>query len=353
MIASSPEWIAVIAALVATIVAHLGARTAAASGPMHPPREGRSSHKVVTPSGGGLGIVAGVAAGLVAVALLRPDDVNGPLRLAALTALALTVATIGFLDDLYDWPPRLKIALLAATSAGIAAVAGAPLELPFAGAAGLSLVLWLGIAGATLWVFIAKNAVNFMDGANGLAGGTMAIASAGLAVVAGLAGAAEAMVAAAALAGALLGFLPVNAPNAKVFMGDVGSLFCGAWFAAAGLLLIAEAPRGVVYLPALLLLPILADVLLTLAWHVKHKVPLLKPHLDHAYQVRIRSGLTHARVVRTIWARAALLAVLAIGSYLPAARLGEPAWALGGLALGAALAVFWWRTDRLALPNAP
>lgn len=351
---SGPVLLALTVALVAAIVAHIGARVAAASGPMHEPRAGRSSHVDITPSGGGLGIAAGVMAGLVAAAFLRPASVEagGALGLALLAVIGLIVAAIGALDDIYDWPPRLKLALLGGTSAAIAWVAGAPLELPLFGAAGLSVSLWVGLAGAALWAFTAKNAVNFMDGANGLVGGSVAVASAGLAVLAALAGATEAMLAAAALAGALAGFLPVNAPKASVFMGDVGSLFVGAWFAGAGLLFVQDAPRGAVYLPPLLLLPILGDVLLTLAWHVKHKMPVLKPHLDHAYQARIRSGLSHARVVRTIWVRAVLLAVLAAGSLLPAMRLAEPGWALGGLVLGSVLAALWWRGDRIQAAQA-
>lgn len=339
---------ALIAALVAAAVAHAGARVAAASGPQHPPREGRSSHSEVTPSGGGLGIVAGVAAGMIVAALIRPDGVDsgGALRLSSVMGIALGVAVIGLLDDLFEWSARLKFALLAATSVGVAFAAGSPRELPLGGAVGIALSLWAASAGATLWTFTAKNAVNFMDGANGLVGGTVAVASAGLALLALLAGAEEAALAAAALAGALLGFLPVNAPNARVFMGDAGSLFTGTWFAAAGLLFVLEAPRGAVYLPPLLLLPILADVLLTLAWHVRRRIPLAKPHLDHAYQVRIKNGESHAKVVRAIWARGVLLALLAIGAGVAAAQTGEPAWTLGGLALGVAASIVWWRSDR-------
>jgi UDP-N-acetylmuramyl pentapeptide phosphotransferase/UDP-N-acetylglucosamine-1-phosphate transferase len=342
-----------IAAVVAAAVAHVGARAAAASGPQHAPRVGRSSHSEVTPSGGGLGILAGAAAGMIAAALLRPQgvDADGALRLALIVAIALGVAGVGLLDDLFEWSARLKFALLGASSVGVAYVAGAPAELPFAGATGVPLNLWIAAAGATLWTFTAKNAVNFMDGANGLVGGAVGVASAGLAVLALAAGAEAAALAAAALAGALLGFLPVNAPpgsaRARVFMGDAGSLFVGTWFAAAGLLFVLEAPRGAVYLPPLLLLPILADVLLTLAWHVKHGVPVTKPHLDHSYQVRIKRGESHAAVVRAIWTRAAMLAALALGALLAARAGGEPLWTLAALGVGVAASVWWWRADRV------
>jgi UDP-N-acetylmuramyl pentapeptide phosphotransferase/UDP-N-acetylglucosamine-1-phosphate transferase len=347
-LASSSVTAVVVAAFVAALAGHLGARVAARAGPVHVPNDARFIHKKATPSGGGLGVVAGMCAALMVASLLRPQgvDAEGALRLAATASLALVVAGIGLFDDLGEWPAQLKFPLLAATSLALAIAAGAPLGLPLAGALDVPLGLWLGLLGSALWVFTVKNAVNFMDGANGLAGGAVGLASAGLAVLATLTGATEAAIAAAALAGALFGFLPVNAPVARVFMGDVGSLFIGAWFAAAGLLFVIESPRGAVYLPPLLLLPILADALLTMAWHVKHRIPLMKPHLDHAYQLRIRRGESHAEVVRETWARCAALASVAVIAFVAVESTGEPVWALGGLALGAAASTWWWLRDR-------
>jgi UDP-N-acetylmuramyl pentapeptide phosphotransferase/UDP-N-acetylglucosamine-1-phosphate transferase len=343
---------ALLAALTAMIVAHVGARIAAAAGPQHAPRDGASNHKEVTPSGGGIGVLAGVAAAMAVAALIRPEGVGaeGAFRLAWLTAIALGVAGVGLLDDLFEWSPRLKFALLAATSVGIAFAAGAPSELPLVAATGIPLNLWIASAGATLWTFTAKNAVNFMDGANGLAGGAVGVASAGLALLALAVGAHEAALAAAALAGALLGFLPVNAPpgsaKSRVFLGDAGALFAGAWFAAASLLFVNEAPRGAVYLPPLLLLTILADVLLTLAWHVKHKVPVTKPHLDHSYQLRIKAGASHAEVVRAICIRGATLAVWAAAALFATRSGAEPLWSLSAFAMAAAASTWLWMADR-------
>lgn len=336
-----------LAAALALVVAHAGARIAARSGPMHVPLA-RSSHAVVTPSGGGLGVAAGVFAALLLAALLGPETLEprAALQLAGVAIVGLAIAAIGFFDDLYEWPPMLKLGLLSAAGAFGALIAGAPSELPLGGGLGLPLASWLPILGGALWIFTVMNAVNFMDGANGLAGGAVGIASAGLAAMALFAGAPAAALLAAALAGALLGFLPLNAPNARVFMGDVGALSAGLWFAAAGLLFAVEAPRGAVYLPPLLLMPILGDVLLTIAWHVKHRIPLMTPHRDHAYQARIRSGESHAQVVRAIWLRGCLFAALAAGGLVATTELGDPAWSLGVLLLGVMAAVGWWMADR-------
>jgi UDP-GlcNAc:undecaprenyl-phosphate GlcNAc-1-phosphate transferase len=347
-VASSSVTAVVVAGVVAALGGHIGARIAARSGPVHVPRDPRFIHKQPTPSGGGLGVVVGVCAALLVASMLRPEGVDaaGALRLAATAAIALVVAAIGLFDDMGEWSAQLKFPLLAATSLAIAIAAGFPRILPLAGGIDMNIGVWGGLAGAAFWVFVVKNSVNFMDGANGLAGGAVGLAAAGLAVLATLTGATEAAIAAAALAGALLGFLPVNAPVARVFMGDVGSLFIGAWFAAAGLLFSIESPRGAVYLPALLLLPILGDALLTMAWHVRHKIPLMKPHLDHAYQLRIRRGETHLEVVRETWARGVALAALSVGALAAVKTEGDPAWALGALALGTAASTWWWLQDR-------
>jgi len=266
---------------IAAAVAYLGAGVAAHSGPRHAANT-RSNHTQPTPVGAGLGIVAGVMAGELLVAVVRPDnlDFTALVGLALMTPLGFAVGVIGFLDDVYDWSARLKFALLSAAAVGVAFVAGPVTALPVWPHVAAQFPVWLALGGSTLWVFTVMNAVNFMDGADGLAGGAVGVASGALTVAACAVGAHEAALAAGLLCGATCGFLPWNAPIARVFMGDVGALFIGLWFAGASLLFVAAAPAGAVYLPPLMLLPILADTLLTLAWRAKHRRALLDGHRD-------------------------------------------------------------------------
>ena len=109
-----------------------------------------------------------------------------------------------------------------------------------------------------LWVFVAANAVNFMDGSDGLI--VAIFVPVGLAL--GLTGEGAGGYAGYALAAGLAGFATFNVPRAFLFLGDVGSLAIGGVFAAIALQLI-ETP-GEVWLYPLLILPVLGDVLLTL-----------------------------------------------------------------------------------------
>jgi len=334
---------------IAAGVAYVGAGVAAHAGPRHAANE-RSNHTEPTPVGAGLGVVAGVMAGLLLVAMVRPDSPNfaALVGLALMTPIGFAVAVIGFLDDVYDWSPRLKFALLSAAAVGVAYAAGPVAALPVWPDVGLQFPIWFALAGSTLWVFTMMNAVNFMDGADGMAGGAVGVASGALAVASCVVGAHEAALAAGLLCGALCGFLPWNAPVARVFMGDVGSLFIGLWFAGAGLLFVAAAPVGAVYLPPLLLLPILADTLLTLAWRAKHRRALLDGHRDHAYQLRIQRGQTHANVARDTALRALGLGVVAVAGTVALVLTRQPAIPLGLFVASIVVMTWLWVRDRAA-----
>ena len=86
---------------------------------------------------------------------------------------------------------------------------------------------WLGAAGDAGWILFATNAMNFIDGLNGLAAGTALVACGFLALIAAGQGGWFVYFAAMLLAAGLVGFLPFNFPRARIFMGDVGSQFCG------------------------------------------------------------------------------------------------------------------------------
>lgn len=291
---------------------------AAAAGPRHAP-VARSSHTKPTPVSGGLGPVAGASAGLALAAVAGGLGGDGALRWSAAWAVCAGFAAVGALDDILELGARLKFAICAVLAVALVAALGAPSGLPVTDAAPGRLWGPLAWAGAVLWVFTATNGVNFMDGANGLIGGTVAIASAGLgaaalALDAPLAGAVGFLAAAA-----FAGFVPFNSPRAQVFLGDVGSLFAGAVLAALGLAL-AQAEPAAVYLAPLAMTPLFADVLLTLAWRLRRGRSLLEAHKDHVYQLRLQAGEPHAHVAHDVWLRTGVWA--GVGAVL-AALIGD------------------------------
>jgi len=142
------------------------------------------------------------------------------------------------------------------------------------------------------------NGVNFMDGANGFMGSFMLIASLALMMLAMTLGAMTAAILAGALCFGLLGFLPYNfRRNAEIFCGDVGSLLAGFIFAIASLMLVKEVPElPLLYVGPILLLPFLADILMTLGSRAKRRENIFAAHSTHLYQRLIRSGWSHAKV---------------------------------------------------------
>ncbi|GAB4193411.1 MAG: glycosyltransferase family 4 protein [Thalassobaculales bacterium] len=312
-----PEVLALAAA--AGLAAFLGARALAAALPrwnvLDRPNA-RSSHVRPTPRGGGIAVIAAIAAGWLALdaAVLWPA-----------VALALALAGLSFADDIRSLPATVRLAAhLAAVIALMPAVG------PVTGGL-LPPALDLALAGfAWLW-FV--NLFNFMDGIDGISGVEAAIIGLGLALlVPDLAG--PGLV----VAGAAIGFLLVNWHPARIFLGDVGSVPLGFLL---GFLLLTAAARG--DWVAALVLPAyyLADATLTLLRRAWRGERLTEAHRQHFYQHAVRSGRSHAAVAGAVGLAGAAL----IGcAHLPAAA-----------ALPAALLVvaglIAWMTRRPALPQ--
>jgi UDP-GlcNAc:undecaprenyl-phosphate GlcNAc-1-phosphate transferase len=217
-------------------------------------------HANVTPRFGGLGIVVGLLASVLALRLMPM------LAVAGLAAIALT----GALDDKFSIKPTQKLA--GETVSGV--LLGAAFLHGHWGAASIPLALVL--------VVVLANAVNLIDGLNGLAAGYTTIAAAGFALVMMIAGLNPAV--AAALSLAALGFLLWNFPRARTFMGDVGSL--GIGYCLAYLLLSIAQQSGAALVSALPLLAIpVCDMVLGIVRRWIRGRPILQGDRDHFYDV--------------------------------------------------------------------
>jgi UDP-N-acetylmuramyl pentapeptide phosphotransferase/UDP-N-acetylglucosamine-1-phosphate transferase len=265
----------------------------------------RKLHRAPTPTAGGLAIVGGVGAG--ALALLA---ISGPAALSGMTpALALLAigAALGLADDLLVLGAGPKLAVMSVVAIAVAAtgtrVDALDFGAPDMGAGALERVLhlplFLAVAGSALWLLVMVNAVNFLDGANGMAMGCLALGLTGLAALSGMAGAGGPAALAAVAAAACAGFLVWNAPSGRLFAGDAGAL--GAGLLAGALGLWAGASGVPVWGVALCFLPILADAILTVAWRASKGRDLSKPHRDHAYQIGIRAGVSHRHMALLYW----------------------------------------------------
>ena len=172
---------------------------------------------------------------------------------------------------------------------------------------------WLGIPLTLAWVLFATNAMNFIDGQNGLAAGVALVACGFLAGIAADQQGWFVYFAALLMLAGLAGFLPFNFPRARIFLGDVGSQFCGFMLAVLG---IAAARFGRVemsfLLVPLLLSGVLFDVAFTLARRLLAGQRLTEAHRGHLYQVAQRAGVDFRAVAAIHWGFAVLGGLVAL-----------------------------------------
>jgi UDP-N-acetylmuramyl pentapeptide phosphotransferase/UDP-N-acetylglucosamine-1-phosphate transferase len=261
----------------------------------------RSSHRIPTPQGAGIGVVmATLAAACVALAIWMPTAAYG---IAPALAAATLLAAVGAFDDFRSIPVAPRLLLQGA------AVAVMLLSLPADARLASFLPFWLERAVLFLAGLWFVNLVNFMDGIDWITVAEVVPVTAALTIL-GLAGQLSfgPTVVAAALCGAYLGFAPFNRPVAKVFLGDVGSLPTGLLLAWC---LFDLGAHG--QLMAALLLPLyyLVDATLTLLRRIARGEKIWLAHRSHFYQRATDNGFTVPQVVGHVFALNVVLAALA------------------------------------------
>ncbi|MDN5005381.1 glycosyltransferase family 4 protein [Bradyrhizobium sp. WYCCWR 12677] len=288
----------------------------------------RSSHKIPTPQGGGIAVVAAtllVAGALVSISL-------------PLIGSAVLIALVGLVDDIRPLPVWLRLLLQAGAVAFIVFTAPEALRIVPALPPAVERTLIL-IAG--IW-FV--NLVNFMDGLDLMTVVEVVPVTAAL----GLFGwfgdlSLSTTLLATALCGAMLGFAPFNKPVAKVFLGDVGSLPIGLLL---GWCLLELAWHGQPIAALLLPAYYLADSTITLFRRIIRREQFWSAHRSHFYQRATDNGFTVSRVTGEVFALNLVLAALA----LVTVRAGSTTITLLALVAGAIAVAFVLR--RFSRPQA-
>jgi glycosyltransferase WbpL len=322
-----PLLVGLAATLVATPLVIAAARR---GGLLDHPNE-RSSHRTVTPRGGGLAILAGVAVALLALGNALPTS-------PALTALlggGFLVALVGLLDDRFGLSPLPRFLCQLAAAVALVACTGGLERLPLPSPLDRATGPW-GSPLAVLWVLAVVNFMNFMDGIDGLAGVQGFLTAMALAL-AEIAPAATSL--AAALAGGCAGFLVFNWAPARVFLGDVGSGLVGYTLAAIPLLAPSPSRAPAVLLAATSLGLFLADATTCLLQRVARGERWYEAHRQHLYQRWVATGAGHARVTAGIGLGSAATTALALHAW----RTGDPWWAAAALVLVGILFELEWR----------
>jgi UDP-N-acetylmuramyl pentapeptide phosphotransferase/UDP-N-acetylglucosamine-1-phosphate transferase len=263
----------------------------------------RSLHTEPTPRTGGIAILAGAGAGTLTAWHQGYAILDGS-TLVAVLALAL----LALLDDRHSLGAGLRLLVQAGVVAALLYVHRQP-ELP-------DLLLPL----ALLFLVWMINLYNFMDGMDGFAGGMAGIGFGAYAFIAWQAGHMELALACAIIVAASVGFLLLNFPPARLFMGDSGSTVLGL---LAGIVILEAHVARILplWLGILVFSPFIVDASITLAARVFRRERFWEAHKSHYYQRLVQLGWGHRR---TTLAEYALMlacsgsAAVAVGMTIPA-----------------------------------
>ena len=297
---------AIAAALTAFALTPRVRRFAWAVGAVDQPGARRVNTRAV-PRMGGLAIVAGFVLAVPLVAL--PD-----LKLLGILVGGLIIAILGAADDLLDLRPWQKL-LGQTLAAAVALRAGLRIQavsnlfgpLPFLTLDALSTPMTL------LWIVGCTNAVNLIDGLDGLAVGVSSIASSTMLAVALLLGEWEAALLLAALSGACLGFAPWNRSPASIFMGDVGAQFLGYVLAVSSILGLFKFPAAVGFLVPLLAMGLpLCDTVFAFVRRIAHGRSPFAADRGHLHHRLLAAGYREQQAVSILLGISALCGLLAI-----------------------------------------
>ena len=271
----------------------------------------RRINKVPIPRMGGMAIYFGFLVAVLCFADIAPSEVRGILL------GSLMIVVLGMLDDVYQLPASIKfiaqilIAVFVIWHGVNVNILTNPLY-PAIGPEMINLGAW-GYVITIVWIVGVTNAVNLIDGLDGLAVGTSTIACITLFIIALFTGEANLAVVLIAVIGACLGFLPYNANPAKIFMGDTGSTFLGFIMAAISVQGLFKSYAVItVAVPILILgLPIFDTSFAILRRIIKHK-PVFAPDRGHLHHRLLDHGYTQKQAVYILYVISGALSLLAI-----------------------------------------
>lgn len=313
----------------------------------------RKVHASPTPSLGGLAMLGGVGAGLLTAWTMGSFDpvFRSFTDIAGVVVGALIIFSVGVADDIRDVSAPAKVAgiVLAGVVLALAGVSVLWFRVPFTGFVQLSADL--SVVVTVLWLLVMANAVNLIDGLDGLAGGIVAIASGSFFFYAIQLGRDDILfdsnpgaLLAIITAGVCIGFLPMNVHPAKTFMGDGGALLLGLMLAASTVSVggrIDQAVSGQVFfffaplvIPLLLLGVPLIDLMLAVLRRATRKgVGIAEADKEHLHHRLMRLGHGHRRTVLILWLWTALLCGLVLFSTLTGSGAAALPFLGGALAL--------------------
>lgn len=257
--------------------------------------DARKVHNSTMPRLGGLAIF--MAFMLPALFLLQVSTAH-----IGIIVGGIIVFLVGVLDDIYQLSPRVKLAgqCIAAAAAMHFGVMVHFVTNPFDGMMGLG---YLSLPITFLWIVGVTNAVNLIDGLDGLAAGVSGIAALTMGIVAYLQGQHMVFILALLLLAAIAGFLPYNFYPARTFMGDGGSNFLGFTLACLAIMGLAKSAAVIsLFVPIVILGIPIFDTFFAIIRRIYNKAPIFKPDKAHLHHRLMALGYSHLTSVLIIYA---------------------------------------------------
>lgn len=259
----------------------------------------RKVHEKVMPRLGGLAIYISFLAGLL---IMNPES---PYHLAIVAGSIIIVLT-GVLDDIFELQARYKFINQLVAALIVVLWGGIDVDfinLPFGGRLEFGS---LSVPITILWIVGVTNAINLIDGLDGLAAGVSSIALISISGMAIVMGDAYVMTIGFLLLASTLGFLIFNFHPAKIFMGDTGALFLGYMIAVLSLLGFKNVTFISFIIPVIMLGVPMTDTIFAIIRRIVKKAPLAAPDKSHLHHCLLNLGFTHRQTVLLIYAISAM-----------------------------------------------
>lgn len=308
------DWIKMLLAfavslLVAYVMTPPVKRFAEKVGAIDVPRDNRRVHDHPIPRMGGLAIFIGFVLSLIFFVPMST-------KVLGLLVGSVIIAVMGGVDDIVSLNPWVKLAgqIVAALVAIRCGLVFDVISNPNIFAEETYIEIgWLSVPLTMLWIVGCTNAVNLIDGIDGLAVGVSAISSMTMLIVSLFVSEPVVSIILAALTGACLGFMPYNLNPAKIFMGDVGSQLLGFVLSTASIMGLFKLHAIITFFVPLLALALpLADTIFAFFRRILHGQSPFKADKGHFHHRLLAMGLNQKQVVAVLYGISAVLGLLAV-----------------------------------------
>ena len=275
------------------------------------PKDNRRMHKKPTPRIGGLAVIFGFTVATLCFA--QPSR-----QLYGTLAGAAIIAVMGVIDDCKNLPAKLKFVIQIIAALVVVFAGDIKIDV-FTNPNFLSdnpywvLPEWLSVTLTVIWIVFITNAVNFIDGLDGLAAGVSAIMSISLVFISIRVGEYSIAILGIALMGSCFGFLPFNFNPAKIFMGDTGSTFLGFMLATLSIQGVFKSYAVISFAVPLLILGLpLFDALFAMIRRILRGQSPMTADRGHLHHRLVDMGFSQKQTVFILYAISGVLGITAV-----------------------------------------